>query len=728
MTEGFRVVDRLFGEDELAAAETVPPRSVAARLAGWLGERLEEERDRLGLWVPVGLGLGVVFYFALPVEPADWAGAGVLLAVSLVGLLFRRRMGLALLCLAVGTIAAGFTAAQVRSALAHTPMLSRELGPVEVSGRVVGIDRLQDGTRVVLDEVVVARLPAARTPVLLRLKLAARHGRPLAGERIRLRAMLHPPGPPAEPGAFDFQRYAYFQGLGGVGYALSAPERIGEAAPGVLSAPASALATALEQAREAIAERVAEAVRSPGAAGVTTALLNGEMAGIPEPDMQAMRDSGLAHLLSISGLHIGLVAGIVFGALRALLALIEPVALRWPVKAISALAGLLAALAYTLLVGAPVPTFRSLLMTGLALVAIIVGREPFSMRLIAFAAAAVILIAPDALHGASFEMSFGAVAALIAAYEVLNPIVARWRSGAGMLLLAGLYLGGIALTSVVATAATTAFGLYHFQTLTFYSVVANMLAVPLTSFWVMPCGLLVYGLMPFGWEEPALVAMGWGVEGILEVARTVAAWPGATARVPAMPEWGLAAVTFGGLWLVVWRRRWRLLGLPLFLLGLVSPALTTRPDVLVSADGTQLAVRLADGRLAISNPRAERLTVDTWVRRDGARAPGPAWPKRGTLGGAPGEDGTLTCDPLGCRYRKADAVVTFSRDPQSLDEDCARSAAVITQAGARHCAAPVVIDAREFRRGGAQAITIEAGRVSVRSVGAWRGDRPWTVR
>lgn len=718
--------DRLFDNDAISDSPSSDrPPGLAGRVRGWLEDRLAEERGRLGLWLPVGLGAGVVAYFALPLEPPWWSGGAAVAAPAILVVLVRRRLGLMVATMGLMAACAGFLAGQVRTAQVHTPMLARDIGPVDVTGRVLALERQEEGTRIVLGDLDVSRLAPERTPARVRIRLPEKHGYPAPGARVRVRAMLHPPPPPAEPGAYDFQRHAYFLGIGAVGYSLGP-------ALTLTDAPTQgwrALSAWLESTRDGIGRRAAEIISDPAAAAVTTALLNGSPGAIPEQHLQAMRDSGLAHLLSISGLHIGLVAGIVFFTLRAMLALVEPLALHWPIKKIAAVAAIAAALAYTVLVGAPVPTLRSVLMTGLALIAVVVDRDPFSMRLVAFAAAVVVLVAPESLLGPSFQMSFGAVIALIAAYEVASPALARWRSGAGLLPRVALYLGGVALTSVVATAATTPFALYHFQTIAFYGVVANMLAVPLTSFWVMPCGVLAYALMPFGLDGPALWAMGCGVEGILWTAGTVAGWPGATALVPAMPTAGLAAVVLGGLWLAIWRGRWRLLGAPFIVVGLLTPWVTPRPDLFVSPDGAVMAVRMPDGRLSLSSDRAGRFAAETWLRRDGRVETGPAWPRSGS-----GAGGRLACDPLGCLYRPGvDAAaptewVALVRDPQALSEDCRAAAMVIASVSAGRCGAPVVIDRWALARSGGHTIRWDGqgGRV-VDSVTGWRGTRPWTV-
>ncbi|MGH6961173.1 MAG: ComEC/Rec2 family competence protein, partial [Dongiaceae bacterium] len=474
--------------------------------------------------------------------------------------------------------------------------------------------------------------------------------------------------------------------------------------------------------------RIAMEVRSvlpeaPGA--IAVALITGDQGAIPKPVLEAMRDSGLSHLLSISGLHIGLVAGILFIGLRAMLALIPPLVLNHPTKKWAAATALLGTLFYLLLAGAPVPTQRAYLMTGIVLLAVLFDRKAISMRTVALAATAVLLILPDALVGASFQMSFAAVVALVAVYEASEPLRLRWRANAPWPRTAALYVGGIAAMSLIATAATSPFVAYHFDRFTAYGVFANMLAVPLTSFWVMPFAVAAVLLMPFGLAWLALVPMGWGIEGIVWIADVVAALPGAVSLVPAMPIGGLLLTTLGGLWLCLWQRRWRLLGLPAIGLGLLSVLMVRPPDILISEDGRLVAVADGDGKLLLSSRRVGRFEADAWLLRAGEDA-ALDWPTDGY-----GAGGRLACDNLGCIYSAAGWTVAIAHEPDALIEDCQVADIVLSLEPMRGpCrSAKRVIDRFDLWRDGAHALWIDDEQaVRIESVRARRGDRPWVVQ
>jgi competence protein ComEC len=681
-----------------------------------LGACLAAERERWILWAPVGIALGAICYFSLPLEPPGWTGAAALAVLLVAGVILRRRHAAVLACIALATPALGWTASQARTAMVAAPVLTREIGPAVVSGRVESIDRLEKGGRVVLTDLSIPRIDSAATPRRVRIRLRNAADLPVPGQRVQIRAVLSPPPAPSEPGAFDFGFTAFFAAIGGVGYAVGSVERIADAPVGLWAG----VLDAAERLRLDIGLRIDRTV-SGAEGGVLGAFMTGRQTAIPAAVMEDMRASGLAHLLSISGIHVSLVAGIVFFSIRALLALVEPVALRWPIKKLAAVGGLAAAFAYMLVVGSPVPTERSVLMTALAMAAILLDRNPLSLRLVAFAATVVILTEPDSLMGASFQMSFAAVVALISAYEIISRRWARWRGDMGWPGRVLLHLAGVAVTSVIATVATTPFSLYHFQQIQFYGVIANMIAVPVTSAWVMPLVLVSYLALPFGLEEWPLAATGWGITIILETARVVAGLPGATHLVPAMPTAGFSLVVVGGLWLVLWFGRWRLCGIPVALAGFLTLAAVERPDILVDDGGKLMAVRDADGGLSLSSRSAGRFTAQVWLRRDG-RIEAGAWPRDGAS-----PDGRLHCDRLGCLYRAKGHVVALVKERQASIEDCASADIVISPDPApRKCAAALVIDMWSLRRNGVHAVYLRPDGVRVDTVGGMRGQRPWS--
>jgi competence protein ComEC len=680
-----------------------------------LTDALARERERLALWLPVAFGAGVGLYFSLQHEPSMWLSpvAAVLLAAIAVGL--RQSLVGIVLTVSMVVTALGFTAVQWRASSVSAPVIERRLGPVEIEARVVAVEFRTEGRRLMLDRLRIDSLDQARTPAQVRLTARRVPEGLRPGDRVALRGVLLPPPAPAAPGAYDFQRQAWFDRLGGVGFVVGDIRRT--------PSDGSSWQHRLNAARQAMVERTLAVL--PGAAGaVAAALLTGEQGAIPPAALEAMRDSGLAHLLSISGLHIGLVASIVFFAIRGGLALIPAVALRWPIKKWAAVAAFAAITFYMLFASPGVPTQRSWLMTSVVLFAILIDRTAITMRLVAWAAAVVLLLKPDSLLGPSFQMSFAAVVALIAGWEATRERFTLARGGAGVVRRAWLGLLAVGMTTLVAGFASAPYALYHFNRFAAFGVVANLIAVPVTSLWVMPWAVLAFPLYLLGLEEYAFVPMGWGVDAILAIAQEVAGWGGAVALFPAMPVWGLVVVTLGGLWLCLWRTRWRLAGVPLIVIGLLSILTQRGPDVLVSGDARLIAVRGADGLLQLSTTRAGRLTRETWLRRAGQDEALP-WPSHGAS-----EDGRLNCDAAGCLYKAAGQVVAIVREASALAEDCrVASVVVATIPVRRSCpSAQVVIDRFALWREGGHAIWLAESGVSVESVRQARGERPWVAK
>ncbi|NKC30413.1 ComEC family competence protein [Roseomonas sp. BU-1] len=683
----------------------------ADRLAGWGAAQLGAQHGRLAPWLAVALGSGVLHYFALAEEPAPlpaWLAPALVLAAAW---LARRRplagwlLGL-LAAFLLGLWLAGWHAAR------QPAPLVLPYGAVQLEGRVAVVEALPAGLRVTL---AAARLDAA-PPVARHLRVRLRAddpARPQPGDRLAVRALLREPGAPVVPGGYDFQRAAFFSGLGGSGFALGP----------ALVAPGQGGGLAGLRARlEAL---VAAAI--PGAAGgVAAALLTGTQSGIPEEALAAMRDSGLAHLLSVSGLHMAIVMGLVFGVLRLALALVPFVALRVPGKALAALGALAAGAGYMLLTGSQVPMQRCLGMAALVTLALLAGRRALSLRVLAIAAALVLVLAPAELLGPSFQMSFAAVLALIAGHDAVRPWLGRrWPGWGGRLLLA---VAGLAVTSALAGAATAPFGLHHFGRLQVFGILANALAVPLTSLLVMPAALAAVLALPFGLQGWPLWLMGWGVESILAVARLVAALPGAAPAWVPLPGWALALAALGFCWLCLWRGALRLAGVPVLAGALGAGMMATPPDLLVSADARIVLLRTGQGVFLHRMPGARAFVRDSMLRALGASTAEPL-PVAGEAAG-----GALRCTPEACRFRPhpggVEAVLLRSppvprggRSPPVEPGAACEAALLVALAPIAGTCGAERIDRFTLWREGAQAVWLDPPlRHSDR---AWRGDRPW---
>ncbi len=693
------------------ALEMAPAGRLANPIA-MLRKALEAERDRWFLWLPLFLGSGIGLYFTLTVEPPLWLGLAVAPLALAATLVARRLQRFTLPAIAIAAMAVGFAAGEIETWMVAAPVLERRVGPVPVEGRVVEAEPLPAGRRILVEPTRIGRLAADQLPARVRIKLRDNEGAPLPGEGIAVRAVLLPPPSPAMPGAYDFQRRAFFDRLGAVGYAVGEAHEL----PGE---PPSAWRTRLAALRAGMTRRIQAAL--PGRAGaIAAAIITGETHAIPEVDAQAFRDAGLAHILVIAGLHMGMVAGIAFFTIRLALALVPFLALRLNTKKWAASSALLITFIYLLLSGITVSSRRSFVMTALVLLAVLIDRLSVSARALAWAALIIMLWSPFAVVGPSFQMSFAAVGGLVAFYEAFREPMSGWYRDAGRVRRWGLHVLAGVFTTLVTTIATTPFTVFHFNRFPIYSVVANVVAVPITGFWVMPWAIVSCVLMPFGGEEIALVPMGWGITIIAEVARAVTSWPGAALTLPSMPVWGLMVLSLGGFWLCVWRGRWRLLGLAPIAAGYLTLLLPRPPDVLVDSESRVMAVRGADGSYLASTASRAGLAEETWTRRSAAVA-GPPWPRSGAS-----PDGSLTCDAQACIYRAQGRVVALDRGQGALAEDCGQVDLIVTPVPARGaCRETPVIDRFDTWRNGSYAIWLGPGAMQIESVRDWRGQRPW---
>ncbi|UUX50357.1 ComEC family competence protein [Nisaea acidiphila] len=669
------------------------------------------ERERAGLWLPVAFGAGIVGYFGLRSEPAPWNGIAMIGVAALVLLMLRKSSVPAFAAILLLGASAGFTAAQFRTSQVAAPVLARGMTGV-LEGVVITVRMTPRGFRTILKVERLGRLPTAQLPARARVLLLKRDDAPAAGSRISIFGRFQPPPPPVSPYAYDFRRALFFERIGAVGFALApvTARATGEAAG------EGRWASALARLRQELSSRI-RAVLTGDRGALAAALLVGDRDWISEDAETAMRDAGIAHLLAISGLHMGLVAGCVFGFVRLLLSLHPRSALTWPVRQSAAVAAILFATLYLLLSGASVPTLRAYVMTLIVLLGHLLGRKAISMRLIAAAALAIMAVRPEYVLSASFQLSFAAVTCLVAVYEAGYWTSRRRRDGWMHRVLRHVFL--LALSSLVASLATLPVALYHFQKAALYGVASNLLAVPAAGIWIMPWGVSALVLMPLGLEMLALVPMGWGLDLLLVLAQEIRGWPHATHNVSAAPGWAVGMAVLSALWLCLWRSGWRFLGaVPLlcavFLL-LLSP--WRPPEILISDRGRVVGVQT--GRELVTSSGWSGFEAMVWRRRAGL-----------------GEDEDraghrFECDPLGCVYRAEGlGTIVRSSSAQSLWEDCGRADILVTRIHVpKGCTAPrLILGPRELRTGGAIAVWMKDGQPEVVHSRNVHGDRPWTAR
>ena len=518
---------------------------------------------------------------------------------------------------------------------------------------------------------------------LERVRLSVRKGTaPAVGSFVELKARLQPPLSPMRPGSYDFGRDMYFQGIGASGFVMGAIKAAEPPERGGLSLRYAAFMQGLRDAIDARIRNVLDGDRR----AIATALLTGRRDAITAPVNDAMFISGLGHVLSISGYHMAVVAGVVFFAVRALLALIPGLTATAPIKKWSAAAALAAALFYLLLSGAEVATQRSFFMTAVVLIAVMVDRRAITFRTLAVAAMIVLAIAPEALVHPSFQMSFAATLGLVALVQIGMPrlFAAPDNSAtAKVALWGGREIAMLALASLVAGLATTPYAAFHFHRITPYGVLANLAAMPVVSALVMPAGLLGLAAMPFGFDGVFWWIMGIGIDWMIAVTQWVAALPGAIGRMAAFGTGPLIAASLGIILLGLLRTPLRWSGAAVLTLAVVWALVVPQPDILVSADGRNVGVRGRDGRLHLMRTAKDAFLLKEWLAADAD----PRLPTDASL--AEG----VSCDEAGCVTPMAGGgLVALALRPEALSDDCAQAALLVTARQAPAACAASVID------------------------------------
>lgn len=676
---------------------------------------VEGGRFETAAWSAVAYAGGIAAWFALSGPPQWLAFAAAMLGLACAALAafpadgphprLRRTLVLLALLAVAGTLTVWGRSELAGQEPIPAPRVSELTGTVLSSEEQPALDR----TRLTL----AVRLASDERPLRVRLNLPAglETERLAPGAVVRLRARLVPPAPPMLPGGYDFARNAWFRGLAATGSVIEIHEVLRPAPTG----------GGLAAARSALSRHIRKRL-SGSEAGIASALATGDHGGIAESDAQAMRDAGLAHLLSISGLHVSAVIAATYFVFMRILAAIPWLALRVRLPVLAACGGALAGIGYTLLTGAEVPTVRSCIGALLVLAAVALGREALSLRLLAIAAFAVLLLWPESLIGPSFQMSFAAVLALIAlatcepVQRFLAPRDEAWALGI-VRKVAMLFL-----TGVVIELSLMPIGLFHFHRAGAYGAAANVLAIPLTTFAVMPLVASALVLDLAGAGAPLWWLAGKAIGLLLGIAHWIAAQPGSVTTLPAMGGGTFTLFVIGGLWLALWRGWVRLAGLAPAAVGIVLLAGLRPPDLLISGDGRQVAL-VNPGRAGLL---VLRTTRSSYVRDNLNEAAG--------MSGEPHPFETLPgaqCTPDFCTVliergeRRWTLLVSRSREyisERALAAACERADIVVSSRWLPYSCRPrwIKADGRMLSRTGGMTIDLPAGKITTVAEGQGR--------
>lgn len=697
-----------------------------------LGQIFALQRDRWILWLPVAMIVGAAAWMLSPRDPPIWL-SGVTFALATAGaaaialwstheppgwlVALRRLTASALAMTAAAALGAG--AAQVRTASVAQPILAASDEPIIVEGWVVANDASDNGPRLRLLVHSIEGVEAV--PRYVRFSVSEA-GLLTPGRAARCRGMLGPPSGPMSPGGYDFARRAYFERLGATGFAF------GRCRPLDLAPPPSWLDRQrlwLAAMRADLSAAIYEA--SPGRGGaISAALVTGDRSSIDADTNAALRDSGLGHLLSVSGIHMGVVGGLVFAMLVWSLSLIAPIALRFPVKKIAALGALFVLAVYLVISGSSVPALRSFVMACVAFGAILLDRPAISMRGLALAALIVVLIFPESVLEPGFQMSFAATMALVALFEMMKraphePALPTPGPIIGMLQATTRGIGGVLLISFVAGLATDPFAIYHFQRFALYALPANLIAAPIMSFLVAPMAAAAAILAPFGLADPALELMASALDLIAAVGQTFGERPEAVRAVPQPSHLAFLLCVFALLWASLWRGALRWVAVPMLAASIALYAGAPRPALAFDADlravyardGERWALLAARGRSTFAKDRLGSM-----------------------LGLSPAEIARLAppdaCGDTLCQWRSSIGDIFVARDAASLERACHAGAIVITDLAApdgfaARCGLGVLLDGPNLAASGGATITRTPTGLEIKRARPAEIQRPWTI-
>ncbi len=692
-------------------------------------------------WLPVWLAGGIMAYCFLPFEPpALW----LLIAPTALALLVfyrycppghnkpvTRLLGVFLVtCI-------GFSAAQWQVMRLEAPVMEGERFYVTLEGVVEEVSLDSGRARLLIAVDTIEELPPDQTPRKVRLSVRGKGDVPQAGGRIRVRAGIFRPSAPHIPGGFDFARYFYFREIGGIGYILPPIERLENAAK---AGPDSRIA----RWRQGLQGWLLGQMPQPEG-GVAVALLTGDQTAVDETVADEMRISSLAHILSISGMHMAIICGLFFFWLRTILILIPCVADRYDVKKISAVFGMLLGGFYLLLSGMPISAIRAWLMISVFFLAVLLDREAVTLRSLALAAILVLVLIPSSLFEAGFQLSFAATAALIVCYRrlALSP-AAIWAYERPWYWKAVIYFPGLAFSSLIASAATAPFIAYHFHQFNLYGILANMLALPVLSFIVMPALALAVLLYPLGLSGIMLALVKWGIGWLIGAAHLVAALPGSSFRVPPMESWTLFAIGLGFILLILGKRHWQCVaGAGVFGAALASLLFYQPPDVLADETKRYVALRTDEEEWVLLRGKSARnFTVRQWEEYMGIKIlPLRQWEKKYGHGIAdesacPGQ-GPFSTVEHSLLVNEAKSLRRKRQATESIAPECPaftfknytviapeHGEITVCRKGAPSCLTSA--EEAALKQGGALSIRLGDGEIEVKSSCAKAVNRPWS--
>ena len=554
-----------------------------------------KERERWFLWLPVLFAVGIGIYFYLPAEPSKWITLTVIEVLLFLAYLFRFYPFLLKIIFLIGVIVIGFADVQLKTISLEKKLPTPPEGTIYIRGQILSADTNYRGR----PRIVLGNMENFHNDKIMgqyRLTVIRKNQPIEVGKCVELVAEVSPIMKANQVGGYQPDRRLFFDGINGSGYVPTSVFEID------CHKDFGYFKRLIDKWRKRMTDTISSHLPSEQAA-IISAVLAGNRDFMPQEQIENYRDSGLAHFLSISGLHMSMLAGLMFFFVRFFMALIPALSLRYNSKKVAAVLAFVVSTVYLLVSGAEVPTQRAYIMTFMVLLAVIFERQAISMRILAIAALIILIISPQALVNISFQLSFAAVVALVAFYERFGGKVERFLSGENKSLsikiLRGViaYMIGIVLADLIASLATLPYAIYHFNRVSLYTSITNFIAGPIIGLIIMPAILIALLTIPLGLAKIPLKFAGLGVEQLNKLTEYVSSLPNATIELYSFPLWGLLLITFGGLWLCLWQQKWRHFGWIAIFVGALSIMTVQVPDLMVASDGKTIAVKNENGKL-----------------------------------------------------------------------------------------------------------------------------------
>lgn len=567
-----------------------------------LKEQLASEIHNYFVWIPVFMGIGITIFFSLLNDPDLLISIGVTLTLAVLSLLptpIKKILGVLFL------ISLGFTSATIRTEYMKAPIIKEKMEDLWVEADVAEIIFAESGRKIVLENIYSDYFSKAETPKRIRISSKQKDLDLQIGDRVLVKTVLMPPPNPSIPGGFDFAQYAYFKQIGAIGYAV-----------GKFQVLSYSDISSINQLRNRIAEKIEAHMQQPESS-IAIGMLIGDATRIPDDAFEAIRISGIAHIIAISGMHIVIVVVIIFFIARNILVRFSKLALNYNIKKIAAAIAIVGTFLYLLISGSPVSAQRAFIMSTIVLVAMCIDRYSNPMRTIAIAAILLLIATPEALLTASLQMSFAACIALIAAFEASKNFLLHNKTNCSYIRKVIGYFSSILFSTLVAGTATAPFVIYHFHQYSTYSILTNFLAIPLADFIIMPLGILSLALMPFGLEIIALKPMEYGIKVMFEYANFISTLPLASIFIPEFTHTGFALIILGSLILCLSLTRIRYIGIPMVIVGFITIMDYQKPDIIVDGSAKIFAIKGEDNQFYLSSKVKARFSGKVWLSTHG---------------------------------------------------------------------------------------------------------------